>query len=492
MNRGLYRRRTAGAAVGLAAALALLGACRTAGPNFAPPAAPKTAGYLMQGDAASPIAAMNPDARVAGAWWKAFGSADLDRTVDAALAGNRTLEAANATLERARQQAIAVRGAQLPQADLSASAQRERINLAGFGFKGFPNPTINLYSIGPTVTYDLDLFGGRRRASEQARAQAEGEARRADAAYLTLTGQVTLAALQIATLRDQIATLDRVIADDQRLVDLVHRAQEAGGEAAAALSSPKAQLAQDQALRPPLEQQLSQARHNLALLVGHAPADWTAPDFDIAGFSAPTAVPVSLPSALVRKRPDILAAEADLHAATANIGIQSAALYPDVRLSANFLQTSVAPEAILSYGNTGYSIGASLTQPLFHGGALKANKRAAEAAAKAANARYQQTVLTAFTQVADVLQALANDEAAVSAQDQARQVAEQDLKNTQFAYQNGGGALIEVTQAQRRLSQTRQAYALAQGKRYSDAVRLYIATAADWTAATPQRTASAQ
>jgi NodT family efflux transporter outer membrane factor (OMF) lipoprotein len=464
----------------LATALALLGACKTAGPNFAPPAAPKTAGYLMQGDAASPIAVMSPKARVAGAWWKAFGSADLDRTVDAALAGSRTLEAANATLERARQQAIAVRGEQLPQADLSASAQRERINLAGFGFKGFPNPTINLYSIGPTVTYDLDLFGGRRRASEQARAQAEAEARRADAAYLTLTGQVTLAALQIATLRDQIVTLDRVIDDDQHVVDLVHRAQEAGGEAAAALSSPKSQLAQDQALRPPLEQQLSQARHNLALLVGHAPGDWTAPDFDIAGFSAPAAVPVSLPSTLVRQRPDILAAEADLHAATANIGIQSAAMYPDVRLSANFLQTAVTPGAILSYGNTGYSIGASLSQPLFHGGTLKANKRAAEAAARASLAQYQQTVLTAFVQVGDVMEAITNDDAELAALARAETAAAANLSDSELAYRLGGGALLSVIDAQRQLSMARRNRAMAAGRRLSDIAQLYVATAADW------------
>jgi len=161
-----------------------------------------------------------------------------------------------------------------------------------------------------------------------------------------------------------------------------------------------------------------------------------------------------------------------------------------VKLSAAFTQTSLTPEKLFQYDFSGWNFGPAVSVPLFGRGQIKAQVRAAEAAAKVANARYQQTVLTAFTQVSDVMQALANDEAAVAAQDEARRVAEQDLKNSEFAYQNGGGTLVDVTQAQRRLSETRQAYAQAQGKRYADAVRLYIATAADWAAAAPQRTAA--
>ncbi len=198
---------------------------------------------------------------------------------------------------------------------------------------------------------------------------------------------------------------------------------------------------------------------------------------------------MELPSELVRRRPDILQPEAALHAATANIGAQQAKLYPDIKLNAAFAQTSLVPEKLFQYDFSGWNFGPAVSVPLFGRSQLKAQVHAAEAAAKAANARYQQTVLTAFTQVADVLQALANDEAAVAAQDEARGVAEEDVRNAEFAYQNGGGALVDVTQAQRRLSETRQAYALAQGKRYADAVRLYVATAADWTVA-PERTAS--
>jgi len=478
----LSRGRALAAAIALVAALC---ACRTAGPNFKPPAAPAETGYLMQGDAASPVAILSPDARPAGAWWKAFGSPDLDATMDAALAGNHTLAEANATLERTRQQVAAVRGEQLPQADLNAYAERERINIAAFGFSGFPNPTLNLYSVGGAVSYDLDLFGGRRRATESAVAQTEAQARRTDAAYLTLTGQVTLAALHIATVRDEIATLDQVIGDDQRLIDMVERAQAAGGEAAAATSSPKAQLAQDQALRPPLEQELAQARHQLAMLVGQAPADWTAPDFDLAGFHAPASVPVSLPSALVRRRPDILAAEADLHAATAKIGVASAAMYPDIKLTANLIQTAIPPANLFSYGASGWTLAGGLTQPLFHGGTLKANKRAAVADAQASLARYQQTVLTAFVQVGDVMEAIAHDDEELTALARSVEIARTNLTDAQNAYRLGGGALFAVIDAQRLLNTARRNRAMAEGRRLSDLAQLYVATAADWRTGSP-------
>jgi NodT family efflux transporter outer membrane factor (OMF) lipoprotein len=470
-----------------AATATLLTACAAVGPNFTAPAAPKTPGYAMAGDTASAIPALGQSAEDAGAWWTALGSADLDRTVRQALSDSPTLAAADATLEQAR--AAAEAQTNTPTGSLNASAERTRINLAAFGIPGFPSPTVNQYSVGGNIAYDLDLLGGVRRPGENATAEAEAQAQHAKAAYLTLTGNVAMAAVRIATLRAQIAAIASVIDEDAKNLEFIRKAEAAGAAAPAAQVSARAQMVQDQARLPDLQQQLAEARHGLALLVGHAPADWTAPEFDLVSLTLPARIPVELPSELVRRRPDILAAEADLHAATAQIGVQTAKLYPDVRLSAAIAQTSLVPEKLFQYDFSGWNFGPAVSAPIFGRNHLKAQVRAAEAAAKAANARYQQTVLTAFTQVADVLQALANDEAAVGAQDQARQVAEQDLKNSEFAYQNGGGTLVDVTQAQRRLSETRQAYALAQGKRYADAVKLYIATAADWAAAAPTKTA---
>lgn len=468
----------------LAAASALvLCACTTVGPNFKAPDAPHAAGYAMAGDPAAPQAVLDPAARVAGPWWTAFGAPELDQTIRAALADSPSIAEANATLEKAQADGAAVRGAALPQVDATGSAQRERINTQAFGFTGFPSPTINLYSIGGAVSYDLDLFGRKRRASEEAQAKTEAAARQADAAYLSLTGNVALQAMKVATLRAQIAAAESIVADDRRTLDMIRKAQAAGGEARSASSGIVAQLAEDEAVLPGLRRQLAAARHQLALLSGKSPAEWTAPDFDLARFTAPASVPVALPSALVRQRPDILAAEAELHAATTAVGVATAAQYPDIRLTASLTQGSIKPEDIFSYDSSGWNLMAGVTAPIFHGGTLKAERQAAEAEARAAMARYQQTVLRAFVQVSDVLAALGTDQQQLEALARAQRAAEINMKDAEAAYRIGGGNLLEVVDAQRTLSRARRAVAEAQGQQFADLVQLYAATAADWRGA---------
>jgi len=470
------------------ASLLALGACTTVGPDFKPPATPQGAagaGYAMAGDPAAPGVRLDPDARVAGPWWQAFGSADLDRTVRLALSESPTVAEARATLERYQADVAAARGEQKPQVDLNASAQRERINTTQFGFSvpGFSSPTINLFSVGPTVSYDLDLFGGRRRATERAEAQAEQAARQADAAYLTLSANVASQAMRVAGLRAQIAAVDAILADDRRTADLVARAQAAGGEAPAATRSVQAQIAEDEALLPPLQRDLAAARHQLALLAGKSPAEWSAPDFDLAALTVPAEIPVSLPSSLVARRPDILAAQAELHAATAAIGIAVANQYPDLRLSANFIQGAIKPENLFNYSSSGWQALAGLTAPITHGGTLKAERRAAEADARAALARYQGTVIRAFVQVSDVLAALATDQQQIAAESRAAAAAQGVLADSQTAYRLGGGPLMQVVDAQRQLSRARRRLAMAEGQRFTDLVELYAATAADWRTA---------
>lgn len=464
----------------LAAAALALAACKTVGPNFRAPAASADPGYLMQGDAASPLVALTPDNRAAGPWWRAFGSAELDQVMSQALAGNPTIAQANASLERLRQLAIVQHAAQLPQVDASASAEGERINLAEFGFTAFPNPTLGLYSLGGEVSYDFDLFGGLRRATEAANARAESQARQADAAYLTLTGQVATAAFHIATVRASLVAAEAAIADDEQVIDMVHAAEAAGGAAPSAANKIKAQLAHDEAALPPLRQELAQARHALSALAGETPAAWTAPDFDLSAFAPPPQIPVSLPSSLVRRRPDILAAEADLHAATAEIGVADAALYPDLRLTANITQTALSPTALFSYNTTGWTLAGGLAQPLFHGGALKARRRAAIADANASLARYKGVVIGAFTQVADVMEALAQDDAEIAALTRAEDTAQRSLNDDETAFKLGGGALLPVIDDERQLQLARQALAMAQGQRLAHVAQLYVATAADW------------
>ena len=469
----------------LGASALVLAACQTVGPEFQHPADPKgakAAGYAMVGDPATAAVSLNPEARPAGPWWNVFGSPELDQTIRSALVDSPTLAAANATLQRAQADARAAKGDQQVKVDANAAAQRARINTQAFGFTGFPSPTIPLYSVGGTVSYDLDLFGGERRATEAARAKAEAAARQADAAYLTLSSNVALQAMMVAGLRAEIASIEDIVADDQRLVDMARRAQAAGGEAPTAANGVVAALIQDRALIPPLERQLAAARHQLALLSGKSPSEWTPPDFDLAKIKTPAVVEYAMPSTLVHSRPDILESEAELHAATAQIGVTIAAQYPDIRLSANLTQSAIKPLELFNYSSSGWNLLSGVTAPIFSGGTLKAERRAAEAEARASLARYQQTVLRAFVQVSDALAALGTDDQQAAALTRAQAAAEATVRDAENAYRLGGGPLMQVVDARRQLSRARRALAEAQGQRFADLVELYAATAADWGA----------
>ena len=357
-----------------------------------------------------------------------------------------------------------------------------RINFNQFGitFPGVSNPTINLLTVGFNVSYDLDLFGGGRRKVETAEAATNAQARRADAAYLTLTANVARQAVRIAALRDEAATVRDIVADDQHNIDIVRRAEAEGGEPSSATPGGVAQLAEDQALLPPLDQEIAQARHALAMLVGKSPAEWTAPDFAFQSFTAPAVIPVTLPSTLVRRRPDILAAEDDFHADTARIGVATADLYPDIKLSAGLEQSALTPATLFNYSSTGWTLASGLTAPILNGGALKADKRAAEAQARASLAQYKLTVLTAFVQVSDVLAALANDDARLAADSRAERAAQSSLNDARAAYSLGGGALLPVVVAQRQLNRAKLTLTQARGQKLMDTVDLYAATATDW------------
>jgi NodT family efflux transporter outer membrane factor (OMF) lipoprotein len=473
-------------APGLALCAGLAG-CAMVGPNFHTPEAPASAGYVMRDEASPSLARLTPDARSPGPWWTALGST-LDTVMSQALAGNQTVAAADAALAKAQAQAQSVRGGLDPRLDGTASAERERINFQTFGFPNIANPTLNAYQIGGAVSYDIDLFGGAHRRLEVANAAAQALGWRADAAYLSLTGNVALQAVRIAGLRAQATAVREILEDDQRNIDLIHAAEAAGGEPRAATSGGRAQQAADEALLPSIDRQLAVARHALALLVGKSPAEWSAPDFDFTGFNPPAEIPVELPSQLARNRPDILAAEAEFHADTARIGVAVANLYPDVRLTAGLAQGALTPGSLFSYNSTGWYFGPSATFPLLNGGSLRADKRAAEAQARVSFAQYRQTVLTAFAQIADVLTALAHDEDQFRAVLDAQSAAQSALDDARNAYRLGGGPLLAVIDAQRRLDRARLGLVEARGQRLADMVTLFAATARDWRPGAKMRT----
>jgi NodT family efflux transporter outer membrane factor (OMF) lipoprotein len=485
------------AAIGLGAATMLAGC--TVGPNFQRPAAPSQTSYVSPSDpladaAAGPAAL--PGAGPELHWWTAFGSPELDRLVDQAIANNASLAASDATLDAAREEVAAARGKQLPQVDANARAEHEEANLAGFGFQpgALPglssNPVFDLYSVGGGVSYDLDLFGKQRRRVEQAAAQALAQQRQTEAAHLTVAGQVVNQVLTIAAIRAQIDTANQLLSDDQRNIDLTQKRKQAGEGTLTEVLNAQSQFEADRGNIPQLKQQLDEARHLLATLIGVAPADLGPTDFDLDNLTLPQQVPVTLPSELVHKRPDILQAEADLHAATAAVGVATASLYPDITLGGTYTQGSPSIGDLFSSAYRGFDLFGGLTAPIFHGGTLKAEKRAAIERAKASEATYRQTVLDAFRQTADLLDALHSDARSVANQQESVGVAAHSLQLSRRSFQVGNSGLLQILDSQRLYQQARMALVEARARQFVNVARLYVATAGGWTGDAANETAA--
>ena len=456
----------------------LLTAC-VAGPDFVRPEVPVTQRYTgeplpileQEGNAAGTSTAVPQD------WWTAFHSPKLDETVRTALAGNRNLQAAQATLVQARELYGASRGARLPQASLDAGNGRNKYGAAFLG--PFNLAPFTYYSVGVNVSYMLDYAGGVRRSIEEQRARAEAREHELSAAHLSLTGNVVLQALAIASARAQIRATEGVLDEDSRNVELVRKALQEGSVARVDLLSAESQLAQDQTLLPALRQELSMARHALAVLVGQAPGNWSPPDFDLEDFMPPSPLPMALPSELARRRPDILASEAQLHAATAAVGIASANLYPQIKLTGSLSQQALNAGDLFEQSSTAFGLAGNLTAPLFNGGKLRAERRASDAAMKAVLARYEQTVLSAFGQVADVLAALEHDAEQSAAQQRALDVAESSLALTRESYSAGNVGVLQILDAERLAQRARIGVARARAQRMQDTAELIVALGGD-------------
>lgn len=459
-----------------------LTAC-VAGPDFKSPQAPTADRYTTEELPSVTLTTTAPGQD----WWTAFHSPKLDETVRVALTGNRQLQVAQATLKQAQELYGASRGARLPEVDLEAANARNKYGAAFLG--GFQLPPFTAYSVGLNVSYLLDYTGGVKRSVEQQQALAEAREHEATAAHLSITGNVVLQALAIASVRAQIRAAESILEEDTRNVDLVNRALQEGSVARVDLLTAQSQLAQDQTLLPPLRQELSRARHALAVLVGQAPGNWSAPDFELADFTAFEQVPASLPSELARRRPDIRASEAQLHAATAEIGIATANLYPQIKLTGSMSQQALKVGDLFNESAFAYGLAGNLTAPLFNGGRLRAERRAAEAARQAAFANYEQTVLTAFGQVADVLSALEHDAQLTTAQQQALDVAENNLTLTRESYSAGNVGVLQILDAERAVQRARIGAARAQAQRLQDSAELIVALGGDSPLAPVQKTA---
>lgn len=405
-------------------------------------------------------------------WWRIFAVADLDAIIAEAAEASPTLAEADASLDAAQAARDAAFGGLLPRIDASAGAERTRINAAAFGFDGFPTREISRYTASLGVSYDLDLFGGGRRAREAATARFEAESFRRDAACLTLVADIVSAAIEIAALLEEERVLQAIVEDDQRTLQLVEQALRAGAVAEIDRLRARTQLAQDSADLPRLRARIQAAQTELAILMGRTPGLAPPVRFALDDFQLIEA-PTSVPSNLLRSRPDVRAAEAALHAATADIGVRVANLYPQVRLSGSYAQTSLDPETLFQYSSAGWGLGPSVSAPLFNGGVLRADVRRAEAEARRADARYRATVLRAFGQVIDAYSALAAAESESAMVSETVAFAMENLRLSRRAYEVGAGAIPDVLDAQRQANIARRAQVRATASHLLALARLH-------------------
>ncbi len=320
------------------------------------------------------------------------------------------------------------------------------------------------------------MFGGVRRSVEEQTALAELQHHALAATWLTLTGNAVLGSIAIASLRAQIDASVELVQQDRDNLELVQRKFEAGKVARSDVLVAETQLASDLAQLPPLRQQLAVAQHALSVLAGQLPGAWSPPEFALDGFTLPGELPLTLPSELVRQRPDILAAESQLHAASAAIGVATAQLFPSVTLSADLTRA-----ALISGGaGTAWALAAQAATPIFHGGTLWAQRRAAIDAYQASLASYEETVLTGFQQVADTLRALEHDADLIGAEAQLLDTARESLALQRISYDAGKSDLLLLLVAQRAYQQARLDYARAEGQRLQDTALLFVALGGGW------------
>jgi NodT family efflux transporter outer membrane factor (OMF) lipoprotein len=455
-------------------ATVLVAACGTAQP-MKNSSIPEERAYMSNDELLTLSQRVKLGESVATEWWTIFSSQPLNDLIHKAIESNYELAAARETVAQAQEAVQAESGNLLPQVSIAALAGRQKYGVALFGPASFSIPPFTYYELGPSVTWTPDFFGSEQRELERKRALADYQYQLLDAAYVTLTGNTVSAALELASANAEIATVKAIVEHDEKTLALTRGAYDAGGGTKLDILGAQTQLANDQALLPSLEHRWDLARHALSILLGKAPADWSPPRLDIQDFSLPKEIPVSLPSELLKKRPDILAAQANLRAAEAAVGVANANLYPQVTLSANMMQEALTPAAIFRGVSSAWSLAAGLTAPVFNGGKLSAERRAAEHAYQTALANYRQVILTAFADVADALTALDHDEDELAILKNAVDIAANHEYLMLTSYQEGSSGLLQVQDSQRVLAKARLDLVRVQHRRYVDAVRLFVA-----------------
>lgn len=473
----------------VAALLMLLAGCAV-GPDFKPPAAPNVDRYIAPPPAAhgaTQTEAVNDAPHfidggdIPGDWWTLFHSPRLDALIKQALAHNPDLEAAQAALRVAQETMRAGRGAYYPSLSAGMSASREQDPPGALA----PVPSNNaflysLYTPQVSVSYVPDVFGLNRRTVESLKAQEQAARFEAIAAANTLTANVVVTAIRMATLRDQIDATRHVVDANTQMLKVVQYQFDKGYASGVDLATQKAQLAQVQAGLPALLKQLAQQQHLLAILTGKFPGQSPQEQFTLSGLHLPRHLPLSLPAKLVQQRPDVRQAQANMHAASAQIGIAEANRLPNIELTANAGSTALAIDQVFKSGTGFWSIGAALTAPIFQAGTLRHEQRAAQAAYQQAAAQYRSTVLTAFQNVADTLTALQQDAVAVKAAATADSAASQALDLAKRQWHAGYSDYLALQNAEQTWQQAKMNLVQARADRFADTAALFQALGGGW------------
>jgi len=462
----------------LALTAVLLAACAV-GPDFTPPDAPDVSAYdyaPVPGKTADNAQELAAGEDIPAEWWALFHCEALNKLIAKAIKDSPDLASAEAALRVAEDNLSAGGAAFFPAASGSFSSARSQTS-------NDPQAARSLYTLhsaSVSVTYDFDLWGGTRRQVEQLEAQAEAARFEKEAAYLTLTSNVVTLAVTEASLRDQIAAAEQVVAAQKKVLDVYNARFNAGAVAKSAVLAQQASLASTEANLPPLQHQLAVTRHALSALIGQMPVHQPADEFKLADMALPKKIPLSLPSKLVAQRPDVRAAEENLRAASAAIGVAEAARLPNITLSANLGTMAKLFSKLLTPGYGFWSFGGAASETLFDAGALANKEQAARDTYDVAAAQYRKTVLAAFREVADALHALQSDAEALNAKKSADQAASESLTLTQAQFKAGAIGSAELLLAEQAMQQARAAYVKAQAQRYADTAALFAALGGGW------------
>jgi len=463
------------------------------GPDFKRPLPPAASRYTeaplpdrtgsADGQRAGNAQVFTKGADIPGAWWQLFRSPQLTALVAQSLRHNPSLASAAFALRAAQENTLAQKGGWLPQlsAQFNRTRTEEGLGEAGLtrGFVGLP-ATFSIYDAQVNVSYTFDVWGQNTRSVEADRAAAEAQAFTLEGAVNMMAANTITAAITAASLIEQIKAEQALIGAERQLLKTVHSQFELGGATGTDVATQEAQLGNTEALVVPLQIQLGQTRDQLAAYVGRVPAEAAIPTITLDQLTLPGDLPVSLPSRLVDQRPDIRNAEAQLHEATANIGVAVANRLPQFTLQGSIGSQPAQIGNLFGQGNGELNLLTQALVPVFQGGTLLHKQRQAVAAAQQAAETYRNAVITAFQNVADVLTALSGDAQALQANLLAERAAARGLSLAQMQYGAGGVAYLTVLTAQTQYQNAVIGLIKAEAARYTDTVALFAALGGGW------------